>query len=390
MPDERPGGSATLPTPAARVTPASIPATADAVREAVADGATLRIAGAGTWLHAGAPVEATRVLDLSSLSGIVEYVPGDLTLTARAGTSLAEVADATAPHGQWLALDPFGASAGTIGATLATASAGPLAGSVGAPRDVALGVTFVAGDGAIVQGGGRVVKNVAGFDLTRLTIGAWGTLGAIVEASVRLRARPEADATVAMTLPGERAPLAALLTRVRGAPVEPLAAELVSPVLAHRLGLGTEAMMLVRVAGNRTSVAHQRGALQAIAPCREVAPAVWSQLQASDPAAALVLRVSRRPSELARLWTTAMATADVDAHATLARGIVRLRLTAPSQGKAVSAFDAADHRVLESVPPAWHGTVAWSGPADPLSRRLRLAFDPHRLLNRGILGEDAP
>ena len=86
----------------------------------------LRIVGGGTWLDAGRPVAATETLSTREHSGITEYVPGDLTLTARAGTTLGEIRDATAAHGQWLALDPYGADDGTLGATIATGAAGPL------------------------------------------------------------------------------------------------------------------------------------------------------------------------------------------------------------------------------------------------------------------------
>src|SRR5262249_12974640 len=171
-------------------------AIAERLRDAGAHDTRLRIAGAGTWLDAGRPVESSEQLSLAAHAGITEYTPGDLTLTARAGTTLREVHDAVAPHGQWLALDPFGADDGTIGATIATASAGPLATRFGTPRDLTLGLEFVSGRGAIVRGGGRVVKNVAGFDLTRLLTGSWGTLGVITEATVRLHARPETDVTL--------------------------------------------------------------------------------------------------------------------------------------------------------------------------------------------------
>src|SRR5206468_6797235 len=124
--------------------------------------------------------------------------PGDLTLTARAGTTLAEIRSATAEHNQWLALDPSGRDESTLGAIAATASAGPLATAFGTPRDLILGLEFVSGDGHIARGGGKVVKNVAGFDLTRLFIGSWGTLGVITEVSVRLHAKPEVDRTIAI------------------------------------------------------------------------------------------------------------------------------------------------------------------------------------------------
>src|SRR5688500_1008999 len=204
--------SAPTVTDAPRLVVRTVGDVVDAVRDAYATAEPLRIGGRGTWLRAGHPVQATRILDVSGLSGITEYVPGDLTLTARAGTTLAEIADATAAHGQWLPLDPFGDRHGTLGATLATASAGPLGGSLGLPRDLTVGVSFVTGTGNIVRGGGRVVKNVAGFDLVRLTIGAWGTLGVITEATVRLRARPEVDETFVLELPTARDALATLLS----------------------------------------------------------------------------------------------------------------------------------------------------------------------------------
>ncbi|HEX6943955.1 MAG TPA: FAD-binding protein [Gemmatimonadaceae bacterium] len=350
----------------------------DAVRTAHDERVPLRIVGRGGWLRAGRPVEAQRTLDVSKVNGIVEYVPGDLTMTARAGTTLAEIADATAVHRQWLPLDPFGDLNGTLGATLATASAGPLGGSIGLPRDVTVGVSFVTGSGEIVRGGGRVVKNVAGFDLVRLTIGAWGTLGVITEATVRLRARPEADETFVLALPDERDALATLLSTIRVAAVEPLAAELLSPVCANGVGLGNQAVMLVRLAGNTTGVHHQRATLAKLAPCEPVSSDVWLKLRQSDPTGGVVVRVSRRPSELARLWSIALTSPDVDAHATLARGTVRLRLTSDHL---LDAFDPEDRRVFEegSRLPA---------PTNAISERMRDAFDPARILNRGILGEN--
>ena len=135
---------------------ASVGELRDRIRDAAERNVTLRIAGRGTWLNAGRPVNATENLSVRGLSGIVEYVPGDLTLTARAGTTLAEIRDATAANNQWLALDPHGADDGTIGATTATGSSGPLATHFGGPRDLVLGVEFVTGTGAVARGGGRV------------------------------------------------------------------------------------------------------------------------------------------------------------------------------------------------------------------------------------------
>ena len=368
-----------------RVSCRSVEQVVDAIRAARADRAPLRITSSGTWLDAGLPVAAERTLDLAPLRGVTEYVPGDLTLTAHAGTSLEELTQVTAEHRQWLPLDPFGDPRGTLGATLATASAGPLGGSVGLPRDVTVGLKFVTGTGDVVQGGGRVVKNVAGFDLVRLTIGAWGTLGVITEATVRLRAKPEADETVALQLPDAGDALSTLLSNIRAAMVEPMAAELLSPACAERIGLGAEAMLLIRLAGNSTGIHHQRSALAKLAASAVVDDAVWSRLRTSDPPGATVVRVSRRPSELARLWLAASKVPAVDAHATLSRGIVRLRLTNALLTR--DAFDAGD-RVIYETDPTGQRTGESPASHDVLSRRLRDAYDPDRILNRGILGAD--
>jgi len=356
----------------------------DAVRTARDEQTPLRIVGSGTWLDAGQPVQAAKSLDLSGLAGIIEYVPGDLVLTAYSGTTLAEISEATAAHGQWLPLDPFGDPRGTLGATLATASAGPLGGSVGLPRDVTVGLSFITGEGDVVSGGGRVVKNVAGFDLVRMTIGAWGTLGVITQASVRLRARPEVDETFAMPLPFERDAIATLLSNLRDAAIEPLAAELLTPACADGIGLGSDAMILVRLAGNSFAVQHQRSTLARLAECVPVPDEVWSRLRNTDPQEGGVVRVSRRPSELARLWSTTMALPGANAHATFGRGIVRIRLTS-ADTSALASFDAGDRRIFEKAPAGWNHAGATP---EGISRRLRDAFDPARILNRGILGEE--
>lgn len=370
---------------------------AEAAREAFEQGVPLRVIAGGTWADAGRPVIAQRALDVSALRGIVEYVPGDLTLTARAGTTLAEIEETTRAHGQWLPLDPFGAPSGTLGATLATASAGPLAGSVGLPRDVALGVSFVDGRGTVVHGGGRVVKNVAGYDLVRLLVGAWGTLGILTEATVRLRGLPEADESVALSLPEPPAALATLLRAVRHGPIAPLAAELLSASLAARVGAGAAPLLLIRLAGNGESVRAQRAELAGIAPVRDADPEVWRRLRASDPPApAITLRLSGPPSGLAALWSAASVLAERlggDAHASLERGIVRWRLPAAAHAgalaDALAGLGVGGARVFEQLPaPAW-SHLAPSAATDRLERALRDAFDPRRVLNRGILGGES-
>jgi glycolate oxidase FAD binding subunit len=363
----------------------------DAVRSAYAERTSLRITAGRHWLVAGRPVAADAFLDVSLLSGIVEYVPEDLTMTVRAGTTLAEVDEATRAHGQWLPLDPFGATHGTLGATLATASAGPLGSALGAPRDVTLGLAFITGDGRLVRGGGRVVKNVAGFDLVRLTVGAWGTTGAIVEATVRLRARPEVDETVAIALPDHSSALSSLLAKLRVAAAMPIATELVTPALARRIGLAEDAQLLVRLAGNADSVRAQLTEVQRLSPIHPTSADVWDRLRHAEPPICSVVRLSGRPSELAHRWNAArtlIAHFGGEAHASLERGTVRCWLIG-DESAILAELEGLDPipRLYERLPLALWPRLAPVAGEDRLSRAIRAAFDPARILNPGILGE---
>ena len=365
-----------------------------AVRAAAARGETVRIAGGGTWLSAGRPVQAPTTLSVRPLAGIVEYVPGDLTITAWAGTSLEELDRAVAEHGQWIALDPFGSRAGTLGATVATASSGPLAASFGTPRDVVLGVQCVTGDGDIVHGGARVVKHVAGFDLVRLMTGAWGTLGVLTMLTLRLRARAPVDTTFAVALGAQS--LRDWFVAYRAASVAPLAAELIDARTAAALGIGDEPVVLVRVSGNDEAVTAQESALRALGSVREVAGDVWSRLAELDAtAAAAALRISHRVAHVADVWDQALHLAhDVPGalvHATLERGVARVVLREIADSELAARLQAptpvACARVFEVLPPQLWPRFASSVVSDLVSTRIQAAFDPDRRLNAGILGE---
>ncbi len=372
--------------------PATTAHVVDAVRDAASSGTPIRITAGCGWLDAGRPTDpSARQLDLRALRGIVEYNPGDLTLTARAATTLAEIDEATRAHGQWLPLDPFGVESDTIGATLATASCGPLASSLGLPRDLALGLEFVDGRGTVLRAGGKVVKNVAGFDLVRLTVGAWGTLGVITEVTVRLRARPEGAVTIALELPSDGATLATLLRSLRTLPLTPIAGELLSAALAARTGAGNRELVLLRLAGNATSLEAQRAQLAALGRDRELPESVWDSLRRALPAASASFRLSQRTSRLAELWKELRsASRDFDGalfHASLERGVARCVLPAPDANALSGTLGDMSKRwsvIGERLPASAWPALAPVG-RDRLSRGVRAAFDPHALLNRGIL-----
>lgn len=366
----------------------------DAVREAGSRGAGLRVTAAATWLDAGRPAKGTssESISLSSHTGIVEYEPGDLTLTARAGTPLSEIESATRANAQFLALDPFGSPLGTIGATVATASYGPLGHSFGGPRDATIGLQFVTGDGLVARGGGRVVKNVAGFDLVRLLIGSWGTLGIVTEVSLRLRALPEADETLAIAVPEGEMGVSELVGRLRVAPLAPWSAELVNAELAGAIGLEERPLLLLRIAGSEQSVSPQLAAARALGDALTVPGTVWNALREFEirqqPDA--VLRVSSKPSLIADVWTRALAIASRTrgmAHATVGRGVARVSLKG-SVDELREAFAANNgfKLIYERLPAALWQELAPAVADDRLSRALRTRFDPHQVLNPGLMG----
>ena len=363
------------------------------IRDAFKSRTPLRIHGAGTWLGAGRPVREARTLSVAADQGIVEYIPGDLTMTARAGTRLSAIASATREHGQWLPLDPWGGDDGTIGASVSTATAGPHALAMGLPRDTVLGLEFVTGTGDTVRAGGKVVKNVAGFDLTRLLVGSWGTLGVITEVTVRLRARPEVTRTIAIALAADA--VDGLAARLRALPFTPLASELLNESLAGKLGLEEGARLLVQLGGNDRSIRAQQDLLSGFGAVREADDGVWSALRRGVNGVAS-WRWSRLPSAFGQTWLAAERVAltlpGTMIHGNPARGVVRLVVPHEHRGVpgdigAATRFDGTV--VHEALPAEDWSTVGLHPASDAVSRGIREKFDPVGILNVGILGGGA-
>ena len=157
-------------------------------------GGPVRIAGAGTKAGWGNPIDAGDALSTAELDAIVEHNAGDLTAVVEAGVTLARLREVLAEHGQMLALDPPGDGA-TIGGIVATGDSGPLRHRYGGPRDLVLGVTVALPDGSVAKAGGKVIKNVAGYDLSKLMTGGFGTLGVVAQVSLRLHPLPRETVT---------------------------------------------------------------------------------------------------------------------------------------------------------------------------------------------------
>lgn len=369
----------------------------EAVRKAGESHAPLYIKGRGTWTSAYRHVSASRELSLWNFAGPQEYVPGNLTMTVRAGTTLQEIAEIAGAENQWLPLDPFGDDAGTIGATVATSSYGPLVTAFGTPRDLVLGVEAVLGSGDVVRGGGRVVKNVAGYDLSRLLTGSWGTLGAITEVTLRLFAKQEAEATILVQLPEKRRAAEKLLAGIRSAPVYPWAMELLDAQCARTLNVGNDSVLALRFGGNENVVMAQLAAIKSLYPAQEIAGDFWKSLTRMKHGWSM--RISGLPSRLFDTFdSAARLIASVGAGmrtATPERGVVRIFF--PSEVDSGKLFTALGQfaptaqasgagivvEAMPSVSPL--GAFSEREVANALSLGIKRVFDPNNVLNPGFL-----
>src|SRR5919108_3018793 len=175
-----------------RLTPGTAEDLADALRDASARGQPIVPWGAGTLQHLGAPPPPDAVvLETGALGRLVDYTPGDLTITVEAGMPIDALQATLGEQGQWLPWDPPAPGAATVGGLLAAGASGPLRLGFGSPRDWVLGMRVALGDGRLVKSGGKVVKNVAGYETHKLHIGALGTLGVIIDVTFKVSPLPE-------------------------------------------------------------------------------------------------------------------------------------------------------------------------------------------------------
>ncbi|MFN0112322.1 MAG: FAD-binding oxidoreductase [Blastocatellia bacterium] len=194
-------------------------------------------AGAGTWLTVGnRPVQFQLVVSTAKMNRVLEYEPADLTATLQAGCSLAEFNQQAAQHRQFIPLDPFGSTDATIGGVIASASSGTLRCAYGTPRDWVVGTCVVHPNGGVTRAGGKVVKNVAGYDLNKLYAGSFGSLAVIAELSFKLRALPATEKTLVFYSDNAEN-LFWLALRLSDSDVQPTAMELISPVAELNLPL---------------------------------------------------------------------------------------------------------------------------------------------------------
>jgi glycolate oxidase FAD binding subunit len=211
-----------------RAVPDSTDAVAATLRLAESSGWRVRLEGHGSWVPADAPADLA--LTTRGLDRLVTVQPADLVATVEAGVSMDDLQRRLAAEGMWLAIDSPGRPERTVGSIVATATAGALRAGFGPVRDHILGCTAVTGDGRVVRPGGTVVKNVAGYDLTKLQVGGFGAFGVLTTLHLRIRALPNADATLVARAPRDH--LTSAARDLADAGVQPQALELLSPAVA--------------------------------------------------------------------------------------------------------------------------------------------------------------
>jgi glycolate oxidase FAD binding subunit len=372
-----------------RVAPVSTDGAALMVRTAAVDGLRVRVVGAGTWMPQDQPADL--VLCTRLLNRVLHVAPQDLAATVESGIRWDDLRNQLAEYGTWLALDPPG-SGRSLGSVLATGTAGPLAAGFGPVRDHILGITLVTGDGRVVRVGGRLVKNVAGFDLTKLAIGSHGAFGIIASVHLRLRAVPRADLT--LTAEGQRDRLLQAARAVMDGGIPPAALELCSPNAAA----GGAWVLAIRMIGTPAEVEAERRAVQAAADISlSAAPpapsgAWWRHLADAAAAGTVTIRLGALPTALDTALDLVAHYLDepVDDPITVCvpRGIVRWSGSAAAERVALLRSAAAQQEIpvtIERAPWEMRRALGHFGAyregAARLVDGLVRSFDP-----RGVLG----
>ena len=389
----------------------------EAIRSAIAGSKTLELVGGGSKRAIGRAAQWDLTLDLSMLSGVTLYEPAELVMSARAGTPMAEVEAMLAASNQELAFEPMDygpilgerAGRGTLGGALAANLSGPRRIRAGAARDHFLGFTAISGRGETFKSGGRVVKNVTGYDLSKLLAGSWGTLAAMTDVTVKVLPRAETEETFVVFGLDDEAAVRALGAAV-GSVGEVSAAAHLPADAASRAGVpglaGGSAATVLRLEGVPPSILHRRGILaELLKPfggqgnLRERdSRTLWRSVRDVIPFAAgtganvrPLWRISTAPTNGPAAARRIAAAIDAAFLYDWAGGLVWAELAPSDDAGARLVRDTVaavgGHATLVRAPAAIRASAAVFDPQDAgvaaLGRRIKEQFDPRGVLNPG-------
>lgn len=381
---------------------------ADTVQWALSAAEPMEVLGTGTKRGLGRPVQAGYALDLSALSGVVAYEPDELVLTVKAGTPLAEVLPMLAERRQHFAFEPqdlgplYGlpAGGGTVGGLLAAGLTGPRRIQAGSARDHVLGIEGVSGRGEIYKGGGKVVKNVTGYDMPKLMAGSMGTLTAMTEITLKVLPAPEDVRTLVLAGRDDATAVRALTLAMQSPHEVSGAAHLPASVAARSgvvAGVGSS-VTAIRLEGFGPSVAARVAALtdelgaDAVLE-RDESLALWREIRDvaffAQPADRLVWKLSVPPSEGPRVAAAIRAMTEAEVYFDWAGGLLWVAAEPGDADIRESLVGTGGHATLIRAPddvracaPVYHPQPE---PLAALAARVKESFDPKRLLNPGRL-----
>jgi glycolate oxidase FAD binding subunit len=369
--------------------PSCVAELGELVKQARAAGQGVYPAGGRTTLDVGLPpLKPGFVVDTTALKAVIDYPARDLTVTVGAGLTLAALQAELAREGQWLPVDVAVPEKATLGGALALNQSGPRRYGYGTLRDYVIGINFVTDDGVEVKAGGRVVKNVAGYDLMKLQIGAHGTLGVITQMTLKVRPRPEASTVVAFGCSTDA--LGPVLDRLHDSRSRPVAVEVLNGEAWRSLGRGpdfaSDWVVAVGFEEKAVTVAWQRDTLLAElrnGPARDVtelpdAAGLWADLTALQlrPESVVIGKTSVPPSRTAAVLASARGLV----HAHGLNGIVWIHGEDQPEAAVLRRCPVAAKRsrpVWGTPPPAWE-----------LMRHVKRTLDPDDVFNPGRLFGD--
>ena len=384
----------------------------EAVRWALGDDKAFELVGSGAKRALGRPSQTDMTLDLSGLTGVTLYEPDELILSARAGTPLSEIEKLLDDNNQQLDFEPMDygpllgkdAGQGTIGGTLAVNLSGPRRIKAGAARDHFLGATVVTGRGETVKTGGRVVKNVTGYDLCKVLAGSWGTLAAMTDVTIKVLPKPETEATVVVEGLDDAQACAAMSAALGSSCDVSAAAHLPDHVASYFDGLPKPAAATaLRLEGVAPSVAHRTEmlvrlmrAFGSVVPLEEKnSKALWRGVRQVAPFATEaglarpLWRISTPPAQAHRLVD--LITPAAQMFYDWGGGLVWVAMPFENEADAGSirraVAELGGHATLIRAPAALRASVDVFQPQEPglaaLSRRVKESFDPKGVLNPG-------
>ena len=397
------------------IEPQSVDDLRSTIAEAAASGSTVAPVGGGTRLDLGNPPDAVdTMVSTRQLDRLVRHTPDDLTAAAESGVTIARLQTVLAEHGQYLAVDPPLPERATLGGTLAVGHSGPAKWQYGNVRDCVIGLSAVQADGKLTKSGGQVVKNVSGYDLVRMHVGALGTLGVIAEASLKLTPLPRTETTLLAGFDSLHAAWKAGLDVFRS-PVVPLALTVFDAQagsLMETSAVSRPAFLAIRLGGRPLTIERQVRECRALIDQadgtlldsldRSEASPLWNGLRdfgwIDETQPSMLLRAMKAPSDgvsaleaLARLDADDAAPAFVGhpAHGTINAGWFG-EAEPPSAEALLEARRSIEglggRLVIERCPVSLKSDIdVWGDPGPALStmRQLKKEFDPARMFNPG-------